>query len=157
MQQTDHIIELAGHKKEDLSVCLGCKICASVCTVNDLGIDTNPQELLVKLFLGQDIEKDHPLILYCTNCYRCTSACPWQIRIPDLVRGLREDLGTGSVFEHAIIESINLWGRMYEPYVFLRASLFVLKEGWIKHVFRMIEYVQNMALSFHLPHKVKRI
>lgn len=156
MLQTDHIIELAGHKKEDLSVCLGCKICASVCTVNDLEIDTNPQDVLVKMFLGQDIDKDHPLVLYCTNCYRCTSACPWRIRIPDLVRGLRENLGIGSVFEHAIIKSINIWGRMYEPYVFLKSSFFILKEGWIRHIFRMTEYVKNMALSIHLPHKVKR-
>ncbi|MBN2401309.1 MAG: (Fe-S)-binding protein [Spirochaetes bacterium] len=157
MQQTDYIIELAGHKKEDLSVCLGCRICASVCTVNDLEINANPQELLMNLFLGLNVDKDDPLVRFCTNCYRCTSACPWQIRIPDIVRGLRENLSTGSVFEHAIIESINIWGRMYEPYVFLRASLFVLKDGWARHMFRMMEYVINIVRSIHVPHKVKRI
>ena len=157
MQTIDQIIELAGHRREDLSVCMGCKICASVCTVNDLEVNTNPQELLIRLFLGRDIEKDDPLIRFCTNCYRCTSACPWRIRIPDLIRGLREHFDAGSAFESAIIESINIWGRMYEPYVFLRASLFVIKQGWLKHILRMMGYVKNMAVSFHLPGKVKRI
>ena len=64
MQKIDRIIELAGHRKEDLSACLGCKICASVCTVNDLGIDTNPQELLVRLFSDRTWTRN--FLLYAT-------------------------------------------------------------------------------------------
>ncbi|MCX5802095.1 MAG: 4Fe-4S dicluster domain-containing protein [Proteobacteria bacterium] len=148
----EKVIELAGYKREDFSVCLGCKICASVCTVNDLSIDMNPQELLSSLFLGNTIEKDNPLVRYCTNCYRCTSACPWKIRIPEVVRALRESLSVASPFEKAFKGSIDIWGRVYEPYVFLKAVPFLLKEGYIKYMARWTGYI-----SVHLPHKVKRI
>jgi heterodisulfide reductase subunit C len=151
MQKIERILELAGHKREDLSVCLGCKICASVCTVNDLDIAMNPQALLAGLFLGQDIEKDHPLVRYCTSCYRCTGACPWKIRIPEVVRALRETLDVASPFEKAFKGSLKIWGRVYEPYVFLMSVPFLLKEGYVKHMLKWTEY-----MSFHLPHKVKR-
>ena len=86
---TEKIVALAGYDRADLSVCLGCKICASVCTVNDLGKDVNPQDLLARLFLGEEIAGDDPLVRYCTSCYRCTGACPWRIRIPEVVRALK--------------------------------------------------------------------
>ena len=150
----DHekIIKFSGYKQEDFAVCLGCKICASVCTVNDLAIPMNPQELLTKLFLRQEVEKEHPLVRYCTSCYRCTSACPWRIRIPEIVRALKEILHVGSPAEHALRGSVNIWGRVYEPYVFLMAAPFMLKEGYIKYLLRWRDYI-----SFHLPHKVKRL
>lgn len=151
MQKIDRILDLAGHKKEDLSVCLGCKICASVCTVNDLGIAMNPQALLANLFLDQDIDKDHSLVRYCTSCYRCTGACPWKIRIPEVVRALRESLDVASPFEKAFKGSLKIWGRVYEPYVFLMSVPFLVKEGYVKHMMKWTEY-----MSFHLPHKVKR-
>lgn len=144
------VFTLAGYRREDFAVCLGCKICASVCTVNDLGIPMNPQELLQSLFLNKEIVSDHSLVRYCTNCYRCTSACPWQIRIPEVVRALRESLSVVSPFEKAFKGSIGIWGRVYEPYVFLRAVPFLLKGGYIKYMAKWTEYI-----SIHLPHKVK--
>ena len=66
MQKINNIVEFAGVRREDLSVCLGCKICASVCTVNDLGLGVNPQELLARLFLGEEISADNDLVRYCT-------------------------------------------------------------------------------------------
>jgi heterodisulfide reductase subunit C len=146
------VLELTGYRREDFAVCLGCRICASVCTVNDLGLSTNPQELLQNLFLGQDVSVDHPLVRYCTGCYRCAHACPWNIRIPELIRALREELGTGSPFEKAFKGSVAIWGRVYEPYVLLRAVPFLLSGGYLKHMTRWIEY-----MGIHLPHKVKRI
>ncbi len=152
MQKIEKIIALAGYHRADLSVCLGCKICASVCTVNDLGKDVNPQDLLARLFLGEEIVSDDPLVRYCTSCYRCTGACPWRIRIPEVVRALRDALGMASPFEKAFKSSVSIWGRVYEPYVFLMAVPFLIKEGYIKHMMRWIEY-----MSIHLPHKVRRI
>ncbi len=183
MQKIDEIIALAGHKKSDLSVCMGCRVCASVCTVNDLGTDphnvpvtANPQELLLRLFLGQEILErpsadgahgaregvarpglpgegatQAPIIVrYCTSCYRCADACPWKIRIPEIVRGLREHLHIASPFETAFKGSLKIWGRVYEPYVFLMSVPFLMKEGYIKHMMKWTEY-----MSIHLPHKVK--
>lgn len=151
MQQTDRAIELTNYERQDFSVCLGCKVCASVCTVNDLSIATNPQELLQKLFLGKEVKAEDPLVRFCTGCYRCTDACPWNIRIPEVVRALRETLSTGSPFEKAFKGSVAIWGRVYEPYVLMRAIPFLLKEGYMKYMTRWMEY-----MGFHLPHKVKR-
>ncbi len=152
MQKIEKIIALAGYDRTDLSVCLGCKICASVCTVNDLGKDVNPQDLLTRLFLGKEIGADDPLLRNCTSCYRCTGACPWGIRIPEVIRALKESLGMASPFEKAFKSSVGIWGRVYEPYVFLMAVPFLIKEGYIKHMTKWVEY-----MSIHLPHKVRRI
>ncbi len=151
MQTTDMALELTGYQRQDFSVCLGCKICASVCTVNDLSFNSNPQDILHRLFLGKDIAADEPLVKFCTGCYRCTGACPWNIRIPEVVRALRETLSTESPFEKAFKGSVAIWGRVYEPYVLMRAVPFLLKGGYIKHMSRWMEY-----MGFHLPHKVKR-
>ena len=150
-QFSDTVFTLAGYERKDFSVCLGCRICASVCTVNDLAIDGNPQDLLVRLFLGQPVEKTHAIVGNCTSCYRCTTACPWQIRIPEVVRAVREELAVASPFEKAFKGSVGLLGRVYEPYVFLMAVPFLVKEGYLKHMTRWMEY-----MSFHLPHKVRR-
>ncbi|MCX5810557.1 MAG: 4Fe-4S dicluster domain-containing protein [Proteobacteria bacterium] len=145
------IFDLTDYKRQDFSVCLGCKICASVCTVNDLSESTNPQEILQKLFLGKNIPSDDHLVRYCTGCYRCTGACPWNIRIPEVIRALREELATRSPFEKAFKDSVSIWGRVYEPYVIIMAIPFLLKGGYIKHMTRWTEY-----MGIHLPHKVKR-
>ena len=68
MPQIDHAIELTDYRRQDFSVCLGCKICASVCTVNDITGNTNPQDMLQRIFLGKDISADEPLVRSCTGC-----------------------------------------------------------------------------------------
>ena len=90
------------------------------------------------------------LLKNCTNCYNCTEACPWKIRIPEVVRALRRELALESPFEKAFKASVALLGRVYEPYVLLRALPFLVKEGYLAYVTRWTEYI-----TFHLPHKVK--
>lgn len=149
--ETGRVIELSGYRREDFSVCLGCKICASVCTANDLGCNVNPQDILISLFMDTDISKEHSLLKYCTNCYMCTDACPWGIRIPEILRALKETLSIESNFENAFKGSVKIWGRVYEPYIILKTGMFLIKEGYLKYIPRWTEYV-----GFHLPHKVKR-
>ncbi|NLW34978.1 4Fe-4S dicluster domain-containing protein [Syntrophorhabdus aromaticivorans] len=151
-EQYRTIFELTGYGREDFSVCLGCKICASVCTVNDLSLSVNPQDILLALFLGQEIAGDHALVRYCTSCYRCSNACPWGIRIPEVIRALKESLGLESPFERAFKGSVRIWGRVYEPYIFMKAGVFLLKEGYLKYMPKWTEYV-----SFHLPRRVRRL
>ena len=52
--------------------------------------------------------------------------------------------------ERAFKSSIGVWGRVYEPYVFLKSLPFLLREGYLAYVPRWKEY-----MNFHLPHKVK--
>jgi len=158
MQQIDdngkvmagRVFELTGYRQDDFSVCLGCKICASVCTVNDLGLNVNPQDLLLTLFMGRVIDKGHPLIRYCTNCYQCTHACPWGIRIPEVIRAMRESLHMETIFEKAFKGSIDIWGRVYEPYIFLKAGRFLVREGYLRYMKKWTGYMR-----IHLPKKVK--
>ena len=150
MPKIDAIAELAGYKREDFSVCLGCKICGSVCTINDLSVAANPQALLLSLFLQKELTADDPVLRYCTNCYNCMSACPWHIRIPEVIRAVKGEMGLETPFEKAFKSSIGIWGRVYEPYVFLKALPFILREGYLAYLPRWKGY-----MGFHLPHKVK--
>ncbi len=150
MQNISAMAELAGYRREDFSVCLGCKICGSVCTINDLSVPANPQALLLSLFLEKEVAADDPVLRYCTNCYNCTSACPWRIRIPEIVRAVKASMGLETPFEKAFKSSISIWGRVYEPYVFLKSLPFLLREGYLAYVTRWKEY-----MNLHLPHKVK--
>jgi heterodisulfide reductase subunit C len=154
MNKRDHeiVFKHTGYRREDFSVCLGCKICASVCTVNYLDLNVNPQDVLISLFMGEEINADHGLVRYCTNCSRCTHACPWGIRIPEVIRAVRESLAMESTFEKAFKGSLKIWGRVYEPYIFLRAGMFLVKEGYLKYMPKWTDY-----MSVHLPHKVKKI
>jgi len=146
------VFELTGYSQKDFSVCLGCKICASVCTVNDLALNVNPQELLMKLFMGEQIKNDEPLVQYCTSCYRCTAACPWQIMIPEVVRAVKESLGMEARFEKAFKKCLNIWGRVYEPFVIIMSAPDLLKGGYLQYLPRWMEYA-----GFHFPHRVKRL
>jgi heterodisulfide reductase subunit C len=152
MDKREHeiVFKHTGYRREDFSVCLGCKICASVCTANDLSLNVNPQSILLSLFMGEGINADHGLVKYCMNCYRCTYACPWGIRIPEVIRAVREDLSVESTFEKAFKGSLKIWGRVYEPYIFLKTGMFLIKEGYLKYMPKWTEY-----MSFHLPHRVK--
>ena len=150
MPKIEAIAKLAGYRREDFSVCLGCKICGSVCTINDLSVPANPQALLLALFLQKELAHDDPVLRYCTNCYNCMSACPWHIRIPEIVRAVKGEMGLETPFERAFKSSIGVWGRVYEPYVFLKSLPFLLREGYLAYVPRWKEY-----MNFHLPHKVK--
>jgi len=42
-------------------------------------------------------------------------------------------------------------GRVYEPYVFLRAVPFLVKGDYLRHMTKWVEY-----MAFHLPHRVRR-
>jgi heterodisulfide reductase subunit C len=150
MADIESTAELAGYRKEDFSVCLGCKICGSVCTINDLSVAANPQALLLSLFMQKELTRDDPVLRYCTNCYNCMNACPWRIRIPEIVRAVKGQLGLETPFEKAFKSSISVWGRVYEPYVFLKSIPFLLRGGYLAYVTRWTEYI-----NFHLPHKVK--
>jgi len=152
MPKIETIAQLAGYKREDFSVCLGCKICGSVCTINDLSVPANPQALLRDLFLQKELAQDDPVLIYCTNCYNCMSACPWHIRIPEVVRAMRKEMALETPFEKAFKSSIGIWGRVYEPYVFLKSLPFLLRGGYLAYVTRWKEYV-----NVHLPHKVKMV
>jgi hypothetical protein len=68
-----------------------------------------------------------------------------------VIRAVRESLAMESTFERAFKGSLKIWGRVYEPYIFLRAGMFLVKEGYLKYMPKWTGY-----MSFHLPHKVKR-
>ena len=63
---------------------------------------------------------------------------------------MRDVLELGSPFEKAFKGSVSIWGRVYEPYVLLKAVSFLLTQGYLKHMTRWIEY-----MGVHMPHKVK--
>jgi Fe-S oxidoreductase len=99
MQKTEHALELTDYRGRTSPSAWDARSARPVCTVNDVSSGTNPQEMLQRLFMGKDVAADEPLVRFCTGCYRCTGACPWEIRIPDVVRALRHVHATESPFE----------------------------------------------------------
>jgi len=69
-----------------------------------------------------------------------------------VIRAIRESIGMESTFEKAFKGSLKIWGRVYEPYIFLRVGTLLVKEGYLKYMPKWTEY-----MSFHLPHKVKSL
>jgi hypothetical protein len=69
-----------------------------------------------------------------------------------VVRAVKESLGIEASFEKGFKKSIDIWGRVYEPFVVFMAAIDLLKGGYIKFMPRWMEYA-----GFHLPHKVKRL
>ena len=63
-----------------------------------------------------------------------------------------ESLGMEARFEKAFKMSLNIWGRVYEPFVVMMSAPDLLKGGYVKYLPKWMEYA-----GFHFPHKVKRI
>ncbi len=150
MPKTDRAIELTDYERQDFSVCLGCKICASVCTVNDLDLSTNPQEMLQKLFLGKDVPPKTRWSVFVPAATAVPAPAPGRYGYPS-GSGPAPGHATESPFEKAFKDPSPYGVRVYEPYVLMRAVPFLLKGGYIKHMTRWMEY-----MGIHLPHKVKR-
>lgn len=140
-QRIKEVSSLSGQGLEELFVCLGCKICASVCPLNDCGLEVNPRDLLTALFLGEPLDTEAPLIEFCVGCYRCTEECPWGIRVPEVIRALRSVLGLESAFERAFRSSVGRYGRVRECYVILKTLPFLVKRGYGRYLVRWLEYV----------------
>ncbi|RLB03990.1 MAG: hypothetical protein DRG50_09500 [Deltaproteobacteria bacterium] len=150
MPKIEDVAHLAGCREEDLYVCLGCKICSSVCILNDIGIKADPRSFIVSLLLGRDEVCKDPLLKYCTGCYMCTFFCPWEIRVPELVRAAREKILGPHPFDRAFESSLKLLGRAYELYMIFKLLPHLCQGGYMR-------LLPKFFALFHLrsPKKIK--
>lgn len=98
MSKTEAIIIKKDHKDKfidkvkeilpeggNLNLCLTCGACSAGCPATGLE-DMDPRKFLRIAALGLDDEiSGHPWVWMCSMCYRCTSICPMEIDIPQLV------------------------------------------------------------------------
>jgi heterodisulfide reductase subunit C len=78
-------------------LCMTCGVCACICPVS--GVDGfDPRKLIRLAVLGQYgelVKARWPWI--CTMCGKCENACPMEVRIADVVRGVRSMRGRPEV------------------------------------------------------------
>ncbi|MBW1675769.1 MAG: (Fe-S)-binding protein [Deltaproteobacteria bacterium] len=73
----------------NLNSCLTCGACTSGCPATGQ-FDLDPRKFLRMVLLGLDEEvMKTPWVWVCTICYRCYSACPMKVDIPQLVYNVR--------------------------------------------------------------------
>lgn len=150
MPLIDEILDLAGYRREDLYVCLGCKICSSICVLNEIGIEANPRNFIINLIMEKEELEGDPLLKYCTGCYACTFFCPWEIKVPDVVRAARAAFLPSHPFERAFSSSLELFGRVYEPYLLFRLLPYFFRKGYLR---LLVKGLPSFRPS--LPKKVK--
>lgn len=74
----------------NLNACLTCGLCASGCPATGLA-DMDPRKFLRMAALGMDEEiTNHDWVWMCTMCQRCSTVCPMEINIPQLVFNARQ-------------------------------------------------------------------
>ncbi len=105
MDENSNPVNVATRQAMELDACVHCCTCsltcsammASVTTGNDLVLPSEKMSFLKKIACGKDLS-DQELeavshgVYMCTNCDRCTVACPSGINLKDLWLSVREGL-----------------------------------------------------------------
>ena len=107
---------------ETLTFCLQCGTCGGSCP-SGADMDTTPRRLFAMLMAGMDdavLESNAPW--YCVSCYYCTTRCPQNIPITDLMYTLKQkaiEAGryhkeSHADFSNSFIGYIEQYGRSFE-------------------------------------------
>jgi len=109
---------------ERISRCLQCGTCTGSCPVS-YAMDISPR-MVIALFRAGEIEQilRSRTIWICASCYMCTTRCPQQIKITDLLYALkRTAMDTGLypdrfpvyLLSKSFVRLVNRFGRNNEP------------------------------------------
>ncbi len=125
-----------------LDRCIQCGTCTASCPVS-YAMDVTPRQV-ISMFRAGAMEEllESRTIWVCASCYHCTTRCPADIQITDLIYALRRvAIETGifpdrfptHVFSETFIDMVTRYGRSYETGLlllfFLRTNPLALF-GW---------------------------
>ena len=115
--------------------CFQCRKCTNGCPVT-FAMDLYPDEVIRLVNLGQrETVLACQTIWVCAACETCTTRCPNDVRIAELMDGLKEmALGEGVhsaqprilVLHQTFLNNIKKWGRLYETTLL---PAYLLKSG----------------------------
>ena len=120
--------------------CFQCRKCSNGCPVA-FAMDLHPDEVIRLVILGQrETVLRCQTIWICASCETCTTRCPNDVKISELMDGLKEmALCEGvpssqpqiSTFHETFLTSVKQWGRLHET-TLLPAYLFRSGQIWDK-------------------------
>ena len=141
--------------------CIQCATCSGSCPVIE-EMDYGPRRIMHLIQSGAEekllISRD---MWYCVSCYSCTSRCPRDIPITELMASLRElaeEKGYAedneALFGQAFAETYQHHGRLFEPELMFR---YYLRSWDIKGLLGMVPLALPMLLKDKLPFWPERI
>ena len=83
---------------EQLQSCIQCGTCSGTCPLS-IYMDFSPRQVvaLVRADFKHEVLRSHTIWL-CASCYACTTECPRQIRITDIMYALKQRAITEGIY-----------------------------------------------------------
>lgn len=145
---------------ENINRCYACGTCTVSCPVFEQDEDYNPRKIIRMVILGMRKEVlSSELIWLCANCHTCFERCPQDVKFTSIIHALRiiatNEAKKGKLkikfpsyyFMKSFLGSVKLHGRVWEPEVVFRLSLFQN----VKKTFGFLPVGINMFRKGKLP------
>ncbi len=148
---------------ERIRECMQCGTCSSICPMS-IYMDITPRRLMAMADSGFKDEVLHSFTIWlCASCYACTVNCPKDIKITDVMYGLKRRAIVEkilpkkrfaiSALAHSFVHMVRKNGRTTESRLVL---MLALKVGLL-HLLRMIPLGWNLLLKGRLSFKKEKV
>src|SRR3989339_1409448 len=115
--------EILKESGQDVNLCYQCGKCTAGCPVAE-EMDLGPRKVMHAVRLGlKNMVLDSDTIWYCASCETCSTRCPQDIEIAKIMdaarilagrEGRRSKLPEVPAFHKSFLESVRMFGRVYE-------------------------------------------
>lgn len=159
----DEVCEFPGGK--EVKACIQCGTCTGSCPMGS-EMDYAPRKIFAMIRAGMKDEVLHSnTIWYCSSCYSCYVRCPKEIKITDIMYGLKrlalreKKVSKGrkpSILSRNFVNMVNKYGRNHETELMTRyilqaepfSALRFVPQGW---------YLFSNGRLPILPHKMNNL
>jgi heterodisulfide reductase subunit C len=139
--------------------CFQCRKCTNGCPVT-FAMDLYPDEVIRMVILGQrKTVLGCRTIWVCAACETCTTRCPNEVKIAEVMDCLKEMAIRADVpapeskilkLHETFLDNINKWGRVYETALL---PAYLLKSGELKHKWHTGTYRHDIKLGLQMLSK----
>jgi len=136
--------------------CFQCRKCTNGCPVT-FAMDLYPDEVIRLVILGQrQTVLGCRTIWVCAACETCTTRCPNEVKIAELMDCLKEmavQVGVPSpqpqilTLHETFLNNIKKWGRVYETALL---PTYLLRSGELKHKWQAGTYRSDIKLGLQM-------
>jgi heterodisulfide reductase subunit C len=139
--------------------CFQCRKCTNGCPVT-FAMDIYPDEVIRMVILGRrETALSCRTIWVCAACETCTTRCPNEVKIAELMDRLKELAVQEGVpspqpqilsLHETFLNNIQKWGRVYETTLL---PTYLLKSGELKHKWKTGTWQDEIKLGFQMASK----